>query len=416
MKSKDNQEKSTNPNYKSSNNVQVDLLHLFCWILIYSFYLTSFIYSPVINDDAVNIKLLQALVTGETNLLDHIKFYTLAWIEAQGRFFPGAVAYGSFLYSFLSVEIYYKLVISFIPIGLALITYKILNRFVKIENFIPFFAIILLSLQFRWSTTVTWDGITGFTGLPLLSLAIYSGSLILLFKSTKYKILSIFVTYFAFVTYETVVIIAFPVLFYLLKYYKSEFKIHSVPFLITLISIFYFRSQRKGNDWAYQIDLDLGKFLEMTISQLISALPGGIIWGNMTTFSEGLSYQKTAIWLLLIYLPTYIIISGQKLIVKESRIQYRIILIALWVIVSSTFLTSLIPRWQETLPFAQTYISSSYSFFGTGLLLYATNNLIISYIANQSTNKYSQVKLEIFSILFSFIISVNYLFHVIIIK
>jgi hypothetical protein len=141
-------------------------------------------------------------------------------------------------------------------------------------------------------------------------------------------------------------------------------------------------------NWAYTINLDWQEFYPVYFGQIITSAPGGMFISQGPEMIMNLTPFNLILCLSMSALSTNLIIrvfpnDGSR----AKKVYKALFALGIYIILVSPLLTSLIPRWQETLEFGQSYLSISYSFFGVGLVYIALIMKLVNLINEKRKQK-----------------------------
>jgi hypothetical protein len=347
--------------------------------------------SPLTGDDGINYKIRQTLVAENLSLFEFILQTTKAWMLSQGRFFPGATSYTYTLFYISNSVLMYKIIVALVIIFAAYLVGKIIpvNKSLLQDNLM--IIIFLLCCQHRWSSTAGWDGITAFAALPIFSVLVYSLGVIF-FQRSKIKFseyLSIILILWALTIYETIIFMLIPLLLYTIYLRRYRYMVKLLFALCLYLSfILYLQINRMDRNWAYTINLDWQEFYPVYFGQIITSAPGGMFISQGPEMIMNLTPFNLILCLSMSALSTNLIIrvfpnDGSR----AKKVYKALFALGIYIILVSPLLTSLIPRWQETLEFGQSYLSISYSFFGVGLVYIALIMKLVNLINEKRKQK-----------------------------
>jgi hypothetical protein len=361
--------------------------------------------SPLTGDDGINYQIRQTLAAENTSLFDFILQTTKAWMLTQGRFFPGATSYTYTLFYFSNSVVMYKIIIFIVLILAVYLAGKMISMNKSLLQDKLMIIIFLLCFQHRWSSTAGWDGVTAFAALPIFSVLVYLIGIIFFQRSGNKLIehLSILFIFWALTIYETIIFMLIPLIVYAL-YLRRYRYILKLLFAVSLYLYIILNLQQNRIDynWAYIINLDVQKFFPIYFGQILTSVPGGMFISQGPQMILNLTFFNLTLFLAMSALSTNLVIKIFPNYGTKTNRTYKVLFaLGMYVILVSPLLTSLIPRWQETLEFGQSYLSITYSFFGVGFVYIGLIMKLVNLINEKHQKSHTLV-------LYCVIISLNF--------
>jgi hypothetical protein len=365
-------------------------------------------------DDIPNSEIRSTLEAQNKNLVNFILGGISQWIRNEGRFYPG-----SFIWQYTSFYVFNQNVFVYkIFMGILFFaTIFALTRFCVSTLNLPKFNSLYLILifastyQIQQSTSMAFDGITGFAGLPQLGIISFVvGYFILINSNSFFKyVLSSILFYISFTTYETIFLfISSLFLFTITILPPGKRKFLIFPFFLQLITILSLRFIFFPNhSEAYVVSLDWDNLISSYFSNLVSGLPGFRLFNF---YSEHVTNFVLLFVFFSIALVTYLWYSSVRNNNIDQIYEYnrnRVLFLILCAVNSyllSPVGSSLSKRWQNTTPDYHSYISVVYQYFSLGLLAAA-----IFTLALQKHKRTQMLVVLLFSIVYSLNLVQNFI-------
>ena len=332
--------------------------------------------SPLTADDILNAPLRPYLINQSgnliSNLISHIEFYTRQWMNAEGRFFPGAVTYGSTVHLIFQGNGLYKTFLLLLGFANSLLLFRIVQRISDTH------AATISSLVFLGSYSLRYryfhDGVSSFAGLVPFALLLLLLCLNLIVSDSQYRKtnLALLLTCWllASLTYEHVATFVLGVLFFCWSFAPRNNR-GAILIGISLISFFQFAFTmylRGGINpgYAYQLNFGDVAFVNTFWRQLMSALPSSqLLFSDPSFIGEALlsSVADHALTQLLLALLVLGVLLGLQTRFKSSasnfelRKLFGLMLIGLNMWICPALITGATPRWQAELPQGQGYLA-----------------------------------------------------------
>lgn len=333
--------------------------------------------TPLLNDDLVNVNIRAIAASEGQGLLGKILTETSAWMQLQGRFFPGAFFWTYGLFGLTQNVIVYKMVL-IILLGGAFITVGLLVRSTARNNYLAaLVGIVLIGLL---SIRVGHDAITSYTGLvPLVIMLSCSSALLMIWGNGRWfvAIPATLLYSSSLVTYEVVILLA-PILALLvwLRLRKPiAYIVFLVPAFVQAGIAFYLRSALQVGTTvpAYTVSLDPGSVLLTFAKQASAALPmAQWLFGEapgIPPFSIALFLVTAIIFLLPAFIGTWLILSSPAINQIKTLTLGLMAIVGLWAWISTAALTAITARWQHELVWGTGYLNVVFGYVGMGLCL-----------------------------------------------
>lgn len=332
--------------------------------------------SPMRGDDLLNMNVRASLEDRGLGLMPYLVDQTRAWMDLQGRFFPGSVAWTTLVFwAFGALSLGYRLVLVAVMVFAVLELVAVVIRTAE-GTWLALVAAaaVLGTVQLR----VLFDGYGSFAGLLPLTLGLTCTSVLLALRRRGWGwgVLGGLAYYAALVTYETVLLFA-PAMALLIWSVTRRWRA-AVPVLtaaaIQGVTVLVLRSRLHTPPApAYTLNLDPAAVLPTFVRQASAALPGSQWW--MRNDALAVPAVPKAAWLLaavLVGLPTA---WGAIRVLGRPRVAARrvwpLFVLGLWIWCASSILVAATVRWQQELPPGQGYLPVTYAMAGVALVLVA---------------------------------------------
>jgi hypothetical protein len=354
--------------------------------------LLPIIWTPLTADDIPNSKSRIIISDTEGNFFSNfISLFlsnTQQWIDAEGRFFPGATFYGLSVHSIFQGMGLYKVYLFAISLALFIILYQIMARILPFNFAVlgTLFALSGYSLRYRYFH----DGISSFAGLVPFAGALFLLSILLLiddklaYKKFTFPI-SIFSFVFAALTYEHIVTFIPGVVILLFFCAPKIFRKRNVLtfsslLILQIILTLNLRSGVKSAP-AYTLDFESLDFLRTAFKQLLSPLPASQFLFSQSDFLGTVEQNylfHNLVWVLMLC-TGFIAISlraFQRLTLANfantSRLKLiSVALLGLNMVIVPSLLTGATLRWQAELPSGEGYLCVVLQTIGIGFFVAA---------------------------------------------
>jgi hypothetical protein len=345
---------------------------------------------------------------------------TQQWMDAEGRFFPGATFYGLGIHTIFQGVGLYKFYLFAISLLLFLLLFQVMVRVLPF-NFAALgtlFALSGYSLRYRYFH----DGISSFAGQVPFAGVLFLLSILLLidnkfaFKKFTFPI-SIFSFVFAALTYEHVVTFIPGVVFFLFfnspkNFRKRNVLTFSALLFLQLVLTLKLRSGVKSAP-AYTLDFESLDFLRTAFRQLLSPLPASQFLFSRPDFLGAVEQNYLLHNLAWIFLFCFGFISiglsafrrlALDNLTKTSWLKLISIgLIGLNMLIVPSLLTGATLRWQSELPSGEGYLCVVLQSIGLGFFVAA----ILTALENFATLKQRRLGAICGVIFTAFLISQN---------
>lgn len=350
--------------------------------------------SPYLYDDLLNKDIRQVSAREGLTLLDQIISYTMGWMGAEGRFFPGSLGWSFSVFWIFNSLLSYKLIVAtVVALSIAVFSGLVGKLLQSVQAALLTWFNLLMLCEIRF----WFDGITSFAALVPLTILLVSLSLIVAISSAKWWAITISGILFLLplITYEVVILFA-PVVV-LAVYFKTKSLFRTLGIGIASITIgalsLILRANLRENSpsSAYLVSLSPIKIGETFIEQLLAAIPFSQ-WILAGEYPSAHIFKFAVIILFLAFVPTslalYFLMSSGKLV--DKRYLLGALLAGAWIWVSSAALVSVSGRWQNELSMGQGYLSVIYEYFGLSLVVTAVTLFFTQRIKTSKMSQYTQ--------------------------
>lgn len=346
-------------------------------ICLYLTFVTTvpILFTPYRHDDIINQHTPEVLAASGASLpvalVRSIADYTERWAVAQGRFFPGSVAWTQTVFSVFRSRESYKL---FLCVLAGLMIFLAAMLFVALTRQQRTAAVMIVALS-ATVTLRTWvDGLYSFAGLLPLTLCLAIGSTLLLLRGRGAWSVAAAVALWSFglVTYEIIILLTPVVCLLVWLERRSLGRALALlwPTLADGILVLYLRSHATLVDPAYSIDLHSPNLLSTYVKQAGSALPLSQLWfpgAQAIHVPPGLA----ALAIPLVAVPAAVALLAAlpqgPLPSRRALLLLALTGATLWLIPSA--LTAATARWQTEIPPGQGYLSVVWGYVGVAMLL-----------------------------------------------
>jgi hypothetical protein len=386
--------------------------------------LLPIVWTPLTADDIPNSKsrIYISDMSGDffSNYVSVFLSNTQQWINAEGRFFPGATFYALGIHTIFQGIGLYKVYLFAISLTLFLLLFQVMVRVLPF-NFAALgtiFALSGYSLRYRYFH----DGISSFAGQVPFAGVLFLLSILLLidnkfaFKKFAFPI-SIFSFVFAALTYEHVVTFIPGVVIFLFFNSPKIFRKRNVLtfsslLFLQLILTLKLRSGVKSAP-AYTLDFESLDFLRTAFKQLLSPLPASQFLFSKPGFLGAVEQNyllHNLVW-IFIFCVGFITIglrAFQRLAVdnftKTSWLKLVSIgLLGLNMLIIPSLLTGATLRWQSELPSGEGYLCVVLQSIGLGFFMAS----LVAALENFATHKQRRLGATCALIFVAFLISQN---------
>lgn len=381
-------------------------------------------WTPLTADDIPNSKSRVGISDMEggffSNFVSLFLSNTQQWIDAEGRFFPGATLYTLSIHTLFQGIGLYKVYLFVISLTLFVILFQVMARILPF-NFAIFgtlFALSGYSLRYRYFH----DGVSSFAGQVPFAGVLFLLSILLLIDN-KYAFrkftfpISVFSFVFAALTYEHVVTFVPGVMIFLFfnspKIFRNRNVLtFSLLLFLQLILTLKLRSGVKSAP-AYTLDFESLDFVYTAFKQLLSPLPASQFLFSKPDFLGAVEQNyllHNLVWIFIFCLGfiTIGLRAFQRLAVdnftKTSWLKLVSIgLLGLNILIVPSLLTGATLRWQSELPSGEGYLCVVLQSIGLGFFMAA----LVAALENFATHKQRRLGATCALIFMAFLISQN---------
>jgi len=355
-----------------NKTIRVNILSIYVFLS-----LIPIIGTPISGDDIPNSQIRKTLQDSGFNLFEFSINTSLQWIKNEGRFFPLSFFWQYATFFVFNQNIFiYKVFLAILYLScISIISFFIL-KILNLYNFIIYFIIFIFAsnYQIQQSSTMAFDGITGFVGLPIFGLSLFFGGIQLILNSNKkrFEVLGSILIYLSLITYETIFLFLSSYFIFILFILKKSKKLTFIlPFSIqgiTIVLLRYFIFPNHSD--AYTVSLNWKKLFNAYLNNLYSSIPG---YKLFTFYQNSITLITIIIILLLSFFIFLIIYSFQKELSykmndKYSKIYYLLVTAVISLLISPLG-SSLSKRWQNSTPEYHSYISVVYQYINVSVIL-----------------------------------------------
>lgn len=352
--------------------------------------LLPILWTPLTADDIPNSKTRMLLIEQPGDFFyNYVSLFlsnTQQWIDAEGRFFPGATFYGITIHTIFQGVGAYKLFLFAISLTLFILLYEVLSRVLPFNVALlgTLFALSGYSLRYRYFH----DGISSFAGqVPFAGVLFLISLLLLIDNKLGYKkyafTISIAAFVFAALIYEHIATFIPGVIIFLALNSPRVFrKRNVVSFSVLLILQFIVTlSLRSGVNAgvAYTIDFQSTDFIRTAYRQFVSPFPMSQFLFSQKDFLGALerSYLQSNLGWILILSASFLALSLRALqrlsdnrnVEEKLSKFFSVFALGLNMALVPSLLTGATVRWQSELPSGQGYLCVVLQSIGLGLMV-----------------------------------------------
>jgi hypothetical protein len=339
------------------------------------------LWTPYAGDDVINATLPEVMVRDRASWWDVVSDLTLDWIRAQGRFFPGAVAYGATVFTVFTSRLVYK---TFVVAMLcaALLAFGTWLRRSTGSTALALVAVttVVSGWQFR---APTWhDSVTSYAAMFPYVCVLMFVTLVLLCRPTVppvwHLVVAALLWAVASVTYEVVVLLA-PAAIAALWLRPAERRARlwgavsiAAPTAVDLLVVAIVRSQlERKSAPGYTLNLAPGDVLATTWQQMVAAIPLSQRWGaaDLRPVAD-IGIVVTLAALALFCVTAAVLWATWRQVSTFPNVRLLAV-IGAWLWLAPSALVGVTQRWQVELPTGQGYLSVMFESFGLALVVVA---------------------------------------------
>jgi hypothetical protein len=345
------------------------------------------LWTPYSGDDIINSGLPAVMSDADASRWDVIRKLTTEWMNFQGRFFPGAVAYGVMVFTVFTSRIAYKAYLLVLWMAVIAALWAWIARLFR-DHSLGFVVGIgaVGTLAFRYP--YFHDGVSAYAGLLPWALLLLTAVLALTVRrpSSRTSMVvgsAVLVWALVLVTYEVVVLLVPIVVVSVLlgsperSWRRTVWLALGVPLIASLMVTSLLRA-RLHDDPApgYRIHLDVADVPRTIAKQLLASLPLGQFWLPRAA----MSWPRIGLVALCVGtvagLAAYAGLLGARP-GRSGRATSRqlvwLVGLGCWMWVAPALLVGITLRWQYELPWGEGYLSMVFSSVGVVMMLAAAH-------------------------------------------
>ena len=308
---------------------------------------------------------------------EFITSVTNSWKINQGRFFPGAIALGTYAHYFFPERAPYKVLQLFVAL-VALALFYFLVRLVT-NTSAAFLAVLLVlcSTQIH----VQYDAVLQFSlQQPSLMIMLLSSMVCFLvgIRKTNWPllVLSAFLYLISMLTYETTVLLwpLYPLLLIHESPKKWKLRLFSTTVAPTLVvlNLLYLRSQVTATAPGYTSNFALTPLVKTFAKQTFASLPMSYAEVRTPTFMLSFpNHLQTGVWYWWIAIGSAgLLLASSFANIKIPPLKTRLCLMAMGAVLwfMPAFVVAQTVRWQGEIVFGNGYITIYQGYFGFALV------------------------------------------------
>jgi len=340
--------------------------------------------TPWIGDDIAN-RFIRVVMPTPGLLWGTIVKETRSWMDLQGRFFPGSVAWTRTLLWLVNTRVAYKLVLVAL-MAFAVLAVALLAR--RITRSAGVAAVTVVLFGSLLTLRILVDPVAGFTGLITLTtgLTVAATWLLIVAKRWWWGIVAALAYAAALVTYETVILFA-PVMIAVVLFERRRWPWTLpviIPAALQTIIVLVLRSRLTTTSApAYTLNLDPGAVASTLVRQMTAALPGTQWLGHARAIPP-FTKANVAVALVVVAVPVFLAIY--HFVVRRHDVSWaRIGMVGgfgAWMWFAPSVQVAITTRWQTELYPGEGYLPVGYAYFGVALLcaaaLLALDRLLVA--------------------------------------
>jgi hypothetical protein len=335
------------------------------------------LFSPYRDDDIINAGLPQAIARGETTVWLHFLRFTSEWMDQQGRFFPGSVAWSTGVFVTFADRLAYKSLLFVLSLVCLLTVWCFVRWALGRRPGLP----TVLVLSALWVIQpVGFDAITSFAGLlPLTMVCSLAGTMLLASRVHVGVVIGALLWALALTTYE-VAILMVPALAWVLvtkRARRGALVLGGIAALDLVVVLLLRLRMAEPPLPGYSLSFDLSEWARTTSIQLAAALPWDSFWFARTTVD--LSSRSVVLWVVAFSVVT---VAGRLTSSPpHDRVRARSLAPLAAVGLSAWALPSILvgatARWQTELDWGSGYLSVVWGYVGLGILVAVSVELLL---------------------------------------
>lgn len=305
-------------------------------------------------------------------------------MHAQGRFFPGAIAYMTYTFTTLTSRVAYKTYLFVLLAILVLLIGWWVSRVTgSVAAALVSSAALASCWQFRYP--IADDGLTSFVGLvPWTMVLMMATMLVLARRPSRRSVIAIvagtLIWTLAVITYEYTVILT-PAILVGFWFFETDrrWRVMSViaivvPSLFELVfseSLGTHFGAQQGSE--YSLNLKVGLVMSTTAKQLAGALPLSEYWipGHYKPQLHVAIYIYLAAIVIAVAVVYFLVREWQRLPTISARRLARLAVVGGWIWLAPALLVGSTGRWQIDVVWGQSYIPVVFETLGFALVMTA---------------------------------------------
>lgn len=330
--------------------------------------------TPYLGDDVINAKVRENARDQGLGLIGMISYYVRLWMDSQGRFFPGSLAWTFSLHWFAGSRVVFKLTLGAVLLAAVVVVALVVRELTRSWGAAALFVVLAFScMQLR----LGFDGLTSYSGLlPLVVFLTGASLLVLLTRSgLGWGVVAGLLYGLASVTYETVVLFL-PALVALVLWKRRRWVLClplAVPGIAEFVTALVLRSRlSEAPAAAYTLRFDPPAVGRTLLTQAAAAVPGAQ-W--LFQVAPRPRPSELVVSLVLVGVPAMLAAAwGMRRVVHappEEAVPRASCLLLVgfgaWIWLVSSLLVALTKRWQDELGPGGAYLPVVFGFFGVAL-------------------------------------------------
>ena len=305
-----------------------------------------------------------------------------AWMDVQGRFFPGSSIYGLFVWRTFDSRIAYQTFVAILCLACIVLTGFIIRGFTKSADVaVVGVSALAACTQIRWWS---YDGLSSFSGLVpwtlLLTLAAGAGAAVVLRTGHRRWAVLVTIAWALAVTGYEVSLLMLPAMILLLVIAAPGAPrrrlawalgplviVGAVQFIVSMV----LHARATGLAPAYMLTPD-GPVGTTFLKQFTAALPSSQYW--LGGVPDGVSLDGVLVVLLVVCIAAPVFVAwgvraSFSAVAVPRRIAVALLCAGAWAWVVPSLLAALTFRWQQELIPGQGYIYLPYEYVGVAMVV-----------------------------------------------
>lgn len=357
----------------------------FAWLVAWLVALV--VATPLTDDDLINHQIRATAAATHESLADLILRYTRAWMNNEGRFFPGSITWSFSLHWFTGSVIEYKLVLGLVlavSFAITVVAVRSITESRELGNFAG--AALISLLQMR----VGFDPMSDFAGLLPLVAGLVLGSLAIVLRRSgwRWMLLAAGMYSFAVLTYETSVAFA-PALILVVILRRRGWRsaaAFAVPAGTQLAIVAVLRSRLAHDPSpAYQISMDPSVIGRTFWRQASGAIPLSQ-WILGDGLAPAISRGAVALSIVIVMVPVFIL--ARRAIFTATPVDrsslVSLFVLGLWMILCAAGIVALTARWQSELIPGSAYLPVYFEYVGLALIVVSVAEAVRRHLTGRS--------------------------------